>query len=204
MREVLKKGVTKWDELRKVVETVLDIASAFDVECDVLFLNRPGIRHCKYFEQLKDKFIVPPYGSTPLKKCFDLAIKLNQTELMKQKLLVIIFSDGCPTSDTLSETDAIKELEYSLKKRSPIKKIFVTFAACTDDECALAYLNNWDKTIKNLDVVDNYDNEKDEIKNAGRLKTEFTHGNYIAKVLLGSFIKEIDELDEKRKKCSIL
>jgi hypothetical protein len=204
MREVLNKGKTKWDELRDIVETVLDIANVFEVECDVLFLNRPGIHNCKYFEQLKEKFVAPPYGSTPLKKCFDLALKMNGLELKERKLLVIIFTDGCPTSDILTEADAIKEFENTLKKRNPIKRIFVTITACTDDEHALAYLNNWDKSIKNLDVVDDYENEKREIIAAGRLKTAFTRGNYIAKVLLGSFVKEIDELDEKSKACTIL
>ena len=44
MREPLSMGQTKWDELREASSIVLDIAETMDIECDVLFLNRPGFR----------------------------------------------------------------------------------------------------------------------------------------------------------------
>jgi hypothetical protein len=86
-----------------------------------------------------------------------------------------------------------------LECRNPMNRIFVTIVACTDDVDALWYLNKWDYTIPNLDVVDDYESERKEIYAAGKVKTAFTYGDYIAKILLGSFVKEIDELDEKKE-----
>jgi hypothetical protein len=62
MREVLNKGQTKWDELRDCVKIVLDIANGFKVECDVLFLNRMGLRNVKNISQLEQQFMSEPYG----------------------------------------------------------------------------------------------------------------------------------------------
>ena len=196
MRETLNKGQTKWDELKQSIEIVLDIGAAYKVDCDVLFLNRSGFRNVKNIQQLAEQFSTPPCGNTPLTKCFNIALENNRHELMERKLLIIIFTDGCPTSERQSATDAIKEFKTTLKNRNPINRIFVTIVACTDDEYSLNYLNNWDNTIKNLDVVDDYDSERKEIYAAGKVKTAFTYGDYIAKILLGSFIKEIDALDE--------
>ncbi len=72
MREVLNKGQTKWDELRESVKITLDIANAFKVECDVLFLNRMGLRNVKNITQLEQQFNNEPYGMhvEESKKCF--------------------------------------------------------------------------------------------------------------------------------------
>jgi hypothetical protein len=62
MREILSKGQTKWDELKESVAIVLDIANAFRIECDVLFLNRMGLRNVKNIRQLDQQFSTDPYG----------------------------------------------------------------------------------------------------------------------------------------------
>lgn len=204
MRETLTKGQTKWDELRQSISIVLDIATAFDIECDVLFLNRAGLRNVKFMNQLNEQFSSPPYGNTPLTKSFNLAIENNRQELTERKLLIIIFTDGQPTSQNLVPEDAIKEFKNSLKHRSPIDRIFVSIVACTDDEYALNYLNNWDNKIRNLDVVDDYESERKEVYSHRRVKTAFSYGDYIAKILLGSFVREIDEADESKSSCSLL
>jgi hypothetical protein len=147
MREILNKGQTKWDELRQSIKIVLDIGSAYSVDCDVLFINRPGFRNVKHISQLYEQLTMPPDDYTPLTKCFELALDNNRLELNERKLLVLIFTDGCPTSDNQTK-DPIKEFKDSLKYRSPIDKIFVTIVACTDDEYALNYLNDWDKKNK--------------------------------------------------------
>lgn len=153
MREVLNGGHTKWDELRRAVEIVVDMTQALQIECDVLFLNREGLRNIQSFSQLEPTFAVPPYGNTPLNECFNMALNFNRAELTERKLNVIIFTDGCPTSNNLSQSEAISEFKNSLKYRKPIDKIFVTICACTDDDYALEYLNNWDRKIKYLESL---------------------------------------------------
>ena len=205
MRERLEKGQSKWDELRQSIEIVLDIAAAYNVDCDVLFLNRPGFRNVKHISQLNQQFTTPPEGRTPLSKCLKMAIENNKTDISERRLLILIFTDGCPTTDNGANVDPINEFKNSLKYREPIERIFVTIIACTDDDYSLSYLNNWDKTIKNLDIVDDYESEKKEIYAAGKVKSAFTYGDYKAKVLLGSHVKEIDALDEKKSSgCNLL
>ena len=114
MRETLNKGQTKWDELKQSIEIVLDIGSAYNVDCDVLFLNRPGFRSVKHISQLSQQFSRPPEGRTPLTKCFQLALEINRQVLKERKLLVLIFTDGCPTSDNQSK-DPIKEFKEVLE-----------------------------------------------------------------------------------------
>lgn len=97
----------------------------------------------------------------------------------------------------MSQKEAIKEFKNVLKYREPIDRIFITIVACTDDEFSLSYLNDWDRKIKNLDVVDDYESEKKEIYSIRRKHNSFTFGDYIAKILLGSFVDEIDASDEE-------
>ena len=92
----------------------------------------------------------------------------NRDLLNKRNLLVFIFTDGSPTSPKNSTIDPIGLFKHALKYRQPINRIFVTIIACTDDDYALQFLNYWDKKIKNLDVVDDYESEKKEIYAAGK------------------------------------
>jgi hypothetical protein len=205
IRERLGNGKTRWDELKQSIEIVLDIGSAYNVDCDVLFLNRPGFRNVKHISQLSDQFMSPPTGLTPLAASFQMAIENNRNELVERKLLIIIFTDGSPTSNNSNPQMAINEFKHSLQNRNPIDKIFITIVACTDDEYALEYLNNWDKSIKNLDVVDDYESERKEIyskKKSKKDRSAFSYGDYIVKIILGSFVKEIDQTDEKKKSDS--
>ena len=45
-----------------------------------------------------------------------------------------------------------------------------------DDDC-IGYLNNWDKNIPNLDVVDDYRNEKKEIQARQGKQFPFSFGD---------------------------
>ena len=118
MKEKLLNGKTKWDELKFACEIVIDIAQAYELDCDVLFLNRAGELNVKSFENLNRSFEVPPYGNTPLTECFRLALSNNLHLLNSKKLLTIIFTDGCPTSDLIkTNEDAIDEFHQVLINR---------------------------------------------------------------------------------------
>ncbi len=60
----------------------------------------------------------------------------------------------------------------------------------------MAYLNNWDRTIPRLDVVDDFRNEKLEIIRAQGIRFKFSFGDYIVKSLIGSIDPEMDNMDE--------
>jgi hypothetical protein len=67
---------------------------------------------------------------------------------------------------------------------------------CTDDEDSVNYLNRWDRTIPNLDVVDDYRSERMEIKKVKGPNFRFSFGDYVVKSLVGSIDPELDKMDE--------
>ena len=101
----------------------------------------------------------------------------------------------------------ITEFKNSLINRPFIDRVFISVVACTDDDSSMLYLNEWDRTIKNLDVVDDYRNERKEIRRERGHHFTFSYGDFVVKSLVGSVDQKIDMLDESKKKlrcCSIL
>jgi hypothetical protein len=92
-------------------------------------------------------------------------------------------SSRAPTNQQ-GQTD-VASLEALLRhERTP--QTFITFLACTDDLGSVNYLSNWDKTMPNLDVIDDYTSERAEIHRTRGPNFPFSFGDYIVKALLGS------------------
>ena len=79
--------------------------------------------------------------------------------------------------------------------------VFTTILACTDEDNSMEYLNNWDKYIQRLDVVDDFRSERQEIRKSQGTYFHFTYGDYVVKSLIGSTDPSIDNLDESKFKC---
>lgn len=95
----------------------------------------------------------------------------------------MLLSCSAPTNEQ-GQVD-IGSLEAVLRnERTP--QTYVTFLACTDDLEAVSYLSNWDKTMPNIDVVDDYRSERAEIQRTRGPSFPFSFGDYIVKALLGS------------------
>ncbi|CAF3528882.1 unnamed protein product [Rotaria sp. Silwood1] len=62
----------------------------------------------------------------------------------------------------------------------------------------MSYLNDWDRAIPNLDVVDNYENEKQEVLEMQGRSFPFSFGDYVVKILMGGVDSWFDLLDEKK------
>ena len=73
--------------------------------------------------------------------------------------------------------------------------------ACTDDDTSVSYLNKWDRKISNLDVVDDYRSERNEVLKARGKNYSFSFGDYVVKSLICSIDPEFDNLDENNNKC---
>ena len=69
-------------------------------------------------------------------------------------------------------------------ERTP--QTYITFLACTDDLASVNYLSHWDKSMPNLDVIDDYRSERAEIQRTRGANFPFSYGDYIVKSLLGS------------------
>ncbi|CAF4288201.1 unnamed protein product, partial [Rotaria sordida] len=66
------------------------------------------------------------------------------------------------------------------------------------DQKCMSYLNDWDRAIPNLDVVDNYESEKEEILAIQGKSFPFSFGDYVVKILMGGVDSWFDMLDERK------
>ncbi|CAF1383256.1 unnamed protein product [Rotaria sp. Silwood1] len=192
------KAPSRWDELKQTVSIVVDIASVLDPDgVDVYFLNREPMFHVRNSSELIPVFALPPAGPTPIVPVLRRVLHDKQNEIEERKLLILLATDGVPT-DNQGHRD-IRSFEYVLKhERKPINRIPVTIIACTDDDDCIGYLNDWDKKIPNLDVVDDYRNEKREIQARQGKQFPFSFGDYVVKILMGGVDSWFDDLDEKK------
>ncbi|CAM4754940.1 unnamed protein product [Rotaria magnacalcarata] len=192
------KVPSRWDELKQTVSIVVDIASVLDPDgVDIYFLNREPLFHVRSSSELISTFSVPPSGPTPIVPVLRRVLRDKQNEIEERKLLILLATDGVPT-DNRGHRD-IRSFEYVLKnERKPVNRIPVTIIACTDDNDCIGYLNDWDKKIANLDVVDDYRNEKREIQARQGKQFPFSFGDYVVKILMGGVDSWFDDLDEKK------
>lgn len=194
---------TRWDELQYFAKISIEIASIFDSSgSDIYFLNRKPspIPNVVDFNQIEMYFQAKPNGFTPMVRCLESVLANNSDQVLNEKkLLIIIATDGEPTDDTGRSN--IPSFKRILQSRS--EKCFTTIVACTDDDESVGYLNRWDRSIKNLDVVDDFRNERKEIKKIKGSHFPFSFGDYVVKSLVGSIDPELDKMDEETC-CTII
>ncbi|KAJ3053521.1 hypothetical protein HK097_004115 [Rhizophlyctis rosea] len=190
---------TRWDELKYVVKIISAIATTLDEDgIDIYFLNRPGLRNVKNADQIDQAFTHPPSGGTPINRILRQVLHdkrpVYSSPESSKKLLILIATDGEPTDE-----QGIHTLRTILThERQPIDRVHVIFVACTDDEAAVSYLNQWDRDVRNVDVVDDYWSERREVLRVQGPQFMFSKGDWVCKILLGSVDPEIDHLDEWR------
>lgn len=187
---------TRWDELRTIVQIIIEIGTVFDANgVDVHFLNRPAVSNVTDARQVMESFQARPAGYTPLtpalRKIFQTAASKPSSD---KRLLVFVATDGAPT-DSKGNVD-IRSLENLMRNERQAQTTFVTFLACTDDDESVAYLSNWDRSMINVDVVDDYKSERAEIQRIRGPNYPFTFGDYVVKALLGAVDPSMDSLDE--------
>ena len=187
---------SRWDELRAIVQIIIEIGTVFDSNgVDVHFLNRPPMMNVTDAQQVVESFSKKPGGLTPLtaslRRIFQSAASKPGSD---KRLLVFVATDGAPT-DTQGNVD-IPGLENLMRNERQANTTFVTFLACTDDEQSVAYLSQWDRSMQNVDVVDDYKSEREEIRRTRGYNYPFSFGDYVAKALLGAIDPQMDQLDE--------
>ena len=192
---------TRWDELKHVVSIIVDLASTLDPDgIDIHFLNRPPLLHVNDSSQLNETFSRLPNGPTPITRVLQEILNLKRPVIHDRKLLILIATDGLPTDDR-GEND-LKRLEKVLRnERFPsIDRIYITFIACTNDLQSVGYLNQFDKKIPFVDVLDDYQSERTEILAVQGKNFPFSYGDYVVKILMGSIDRWFDQLDERKVK----
>lgn len=209
MPKMLQK-VTRWQELIAFANVALNIARYFN-DCDgcgnaqgsdVYFLNSPSVKNVKDSQSFINEYLAnmkPQGDSSNMDKIFNLVLSEN-ADLVKgtksaKKLLIIILTDG-------EKKDA--EFKKSLMSRRPINRIYVNIVITTDNKETVSYMNRWDKEILNLDVIDDYNSEKREVKLRKGLQHHFSYGDYVCKCMIGSLDFSTDRMDERyNQECLI-
>jgi hypothetical protein len=187
---------TRWDELRAIVQIVIEIGTVFDSNgVDVHFLNRPSMPNVTDSRQVAESFSKRPGGYTPLtaalRRIFQSAASKPNSD---KRLLVFVATDGAPT-DNNGNVD-VRGLENLMRNERQANTTYVTFLACTDEDESVAYLSQWDRTMMNVDVVDDYKSEREEVRRAKGPNFPFSFGDYVVKTLLGAVDPQMDALDE--------
>ncbi len=184
---------TRWDELKKAVLEILDIALIFDpIGMDVHFLNRAPQPSVKFTEQITQSFRAPPNGGTPL------VTKLTTLEQMYRGMpyskLLIIATDGEPSDDQSPNYSNLKQCMARLIQQG----YHIGFLVCTDNDSQVRYINDIDRQYQQVDVTDDYKTELREVRRAQGRNFKFSYGDYIVKLLVGSIDHTMDQLDEHR------
>ncbi|UJR11809.1 hypothetical protein I4U23_015989 [Adineta vaga] len=193
-----KNQLTRWDGMKQIVSIVVDLASALDPDgVDIYFLNREPLFHVRSSEELVNIFAVLPEGSTPIVPVLRDVLREKHHQIHERKLLILLATDGVPT-DEHERPDADTLKAVLTHERIPTDRVPVTIIACTDDDDNMEYLNDWDKTIPNLDVVQDYQREKKQILACQGKGFPFSFGDYIVKILMGGVDSWFDKLDEKK------
>ncbi|ORY53616.1 hypothetical protein BCR33DRAFT_711003 [Rhizoclosmatium globosum] len=192
------RSKTRWDELKSTLAIVTDIAATLDEDgIDVYFLNRPPVRNVTGMNAaLESAFAQKPAGYTPITRVLRQVIREKWTREGK-KLLILIATDGQPTTDS-GELDKHGLKHLLMHERGGKGEIPIAFLVCTDDDSEVDYLNEWDTSIQDLDVIDDYITEKKQILRVQGNGFPFSRGDWVCKMLLGVIDAEIDGLDERR------
>lgn len=183
---------TRWDELKDVINTVMDVALVFDDDgIDAYFINRDPVLNVTDSDVLNRAMADPPYGRTPLTNITQKIF--NKYANNDKKVLLIIATDGIPTTDGgYADTDAF---EACIRNRN-YNQFYVSFLACSDNNADVGYLDTLDKTIPNVDTLDDYHSEKKQIQSVQGADFQYNLQDHIIRLLLGPIYPEFDQLDE--------
>lgn len=181
---------TRWSEVQQFANCVVEIATCLDPDgIDLRFLNRKGFTNVKSVSQVESAFKPPPDGGTPLSAAVRSILHDKAESIREKKMLLVIATDGQPS-------EGVATFRSTLTQKPP--NVFVSIVACTEDEKAVGYLNEFDKNIPRVDVCDDFVSERREVLAARGPSYPFSFGDYVVKVLLGSIDSFFDQLDEKR------
>ncbi|CAF1305178.1 unnamed protein product [Rotaria sp. Silwood1] len=183
---------SRWDELRLIVEVVLEIGSIFNSSgIDVYFLNRPPLFNVSDLGHIDQAFAFEPDGYTPLVSVLRTIFNsYNDKRDNNKRVLVLVATDGEPINNE-GDSD-VAALEYVMQQERQSNTIYVTFLACTDDESNIAYMDEWENTMVNVNVTDDYRTERDFVHRNRGPHYPFSFGDHIAKSLLNAIDPKIN------------
>ena len=197
-----KPRQTRWEELKDTLCTVVEISTALDDDgIDVYFLNRyPPLKNVMSRSVVEEVFDShQPGGYTPIASVLQQVLQEKGYGFRprmegQKKLLIVVATDGEPT-DPRGGGAVDRQSVLNVLRQRP-GDVYTTFAAMTDDEETMSYLDSWDALLPRFDVVDDYISERKQIHRVQGSAFPFSRGDYVCKILLGSIDPEVDAWDE--------
>jgi hypothetical protein len=190
-------GKTRWSELLEMSYPIIELASLLDADgLDIIFLNRGYRANVRSTEHIQDLLVNQPHGRTPLSMRVREAMKLYKGKPQ----LIIIMTDGEPsTTDykTDPDYDSVQLFRQVLEYERNPDLTFVSILKCSNNDNETGYLDKMDKELTNLDVIDDYFSERSEVLQKQGPNFQYTPGDNIARLLLGSIYPKYDKMDEK-------
>jgi len=191
---------SRWGELKAMAAAVIDLGVLLDSDgIDVMFLNRGVRRGVRSMNDVQDLFSRPPSGCTPLSKRVREAMALPRQSPQKP-ILMLIATDGVPDTGERyghPDYDSVDIFRSVLEKERDPTRVFVSIIKCSDRDNETGYLDKMDRELINLDVIDDYASERNEVLAKQPRGFTYTPGDNIARFLLGSIYPKYDNMDEK-------
>ena len=190
---------SRWAEQKEAISFHGELAYQSLSPCDFIFLNQPQPINIGTIDDggqslsiLKGILSGSPNGGTPL--CTHVRrianeIKQMQPVLqqMRQKAIVIIFTDGQPSDGNVAQ--ALKLLEHL--------SCWVCIRLCTNEDNVVDYYGDVDKNLElKLDTLDDLFGEAEEVNHSNKW---LTYGLPLQRFReFGSHLKALDMLDESK------
>ncbi|KAI8607933.1 hypothetical protein BC830DRAFT_1174857 [Chytriomyces sp. MP71] len=197
-----QRKASRWDELVHTVKTVCEISSLLDADgIDLWFANREPVKGITGMSAaIEDAFVAPPEGDYSLTRRLSEIIAAHQAKYKAnpKQLIVIVATDGEAGPDL--SMDLLKQILRS--GRTGPCQISMTFALCTDNTEVVKMFNEFDVEFENVDVVDDYWSEQEQVHKVQGDNFEFSKGDWVCKLLLGSVDRELDVVDEEKLKVN--
>lgn len=192
--------VTRWSELKKLAQTLITYVTSINpYGMDIYFLNRPKLEKVNQVAGLDVPFKQEPDGYTPLLETLDQVYR-DKGNLQGRKLLIIVVTDGQPTTRTGNVVD-----QYSLKRKLQNKpnNTYISFAECTDVSTGMEYIDEW---VKRREVYNfaNTDDYREHLLNVRKYKGpgfKCDYNDYVEKIILGPFYDYYKYIDEEPPCC---
>ena len=177
---------TRWDELCYIVKLVIEIGTIFNPNgVDVYFLNREKTCGITDLKQIDHLFSYPPTGYTPLVRKLREVLQFAEARPDKEKkVLIFIATNGAPTDDRGNPDQ--KRFKQVMKHERNAETTHVMFLLCTDESDYIDYLTRFKRTMRNVDICDDYETEKKKMRHLHGGSNVFSRGDYIVQALVGA------------------
>ena len=185
--------MSRWRELEgSVIDAFSLIIGLCSNGVDIYFLNRKPILAVKNIEQIKQAFLIPPSGGTPL---FATLKKIKNLYNGKQ-VSITVWTDGVPDTCDKNMAYEVFNLYYPNKK---CEDYGICIVLCTDDNTVVDLYSFYDKLYP-LEVYDDYHSQMEainKVQNKHNVKIPINRGMYFALIFLAPWCKKLDSINEK-------